>query len=1592
MAIIIDHFQYENSQGQQITLEQGQDTIQASDVIISPASPITTQTSIHISCPSVPDAEIFYTTNGDMPIRGGGAIVVPKANTKLLMHFNGDFTDEIGNAFTTSGGATVDSTETKFGNGAGKFLRTSVRPCIGTPAVNHNFDLIGDFTIAGWFKWASSSPGFPGQQLIGCHRSGVNCDWILYWDAGGPAFHRITFVLSGGDYALRTTDLFVADVNQWYHIAVTRSAGTMRLFVNGVMQNSSVYRPADYICTLPLTIGNSALDSQNNDPMNGYIDEIIIRNDVEAEWATDAGFAVPTLPYSFTAIGTDTNKLITEDGFTIDEAHHVVKAKAFKTGWTTQEAPAVMDYSFASENPLSPFSYNASVVQTLAINLTVPQVATPEISFSRIGDVTTVTITCATLNANIIYGIDETPNINYDAQQKFTISSNCTIRAAATKIDMQDSQEVSAVYDEFILQASDIYMTPSPITVQDHIHISCDAHPNAEIFYTTDGTIPVRSGVVVIPQEKTKLLMHLDGDYTDASNFENIFFAGSGGTLPAIDAANKQFGNGSARFSNNTDVLRSERSHLGDSFLLDSGDFTVDGWFNWDQEPTHDQHLVGCSMGIPYPHWSTYWAIKLVFVSAGQFSLDFNALNNMTIAITYPFQIDTDRWYHIAVVRNNSQIKMYVDGMPVGNIVTDNSQIQIGVDFTIGNDLNNSTPFHGYVDEVRISNNAMWTDAFDRPAFPYSFVDEIGTGSSKKFTNDFIVDVDSPTITAKAFIDGWTWQGEPKSITYSFSQPNPLSPYAYNASVVQSLDITVVQTNPLSPYVYNASSVQSLEIASELLAVEQPQISFNRVGNTTTVTITCATLGVDIYYRVNDGAEIHYSNPFAIAINSSIRAVGKMAGMNDSTEATNSYSGFIVYAADVVITPAAFPVTTQTTISISCSVPGVQILYTTDGTTPEDHVTVTTHAFTGDFTLDVGSITVNAKAFRSGWTTQPSPASITYSVSQPRVAQPVITVVRNGNIATVSIVCATADAVIYYGIDSSPTLPYNPPWFTIEGNSTIRAFGRKLGMNDSAEATSSYSGFVLQASDVFIDPMSESITTQSLINFSCNVPPVQIFYTIDSLTPIDNVESDTNILFVDAFYLGSGNHVVRFKAFKDGWTTQPAPGLMAYSVSQTNPLSPFVYNASIVQSLVVFNVAPRVASPIFQPDGATITEPQLVSIIKESGSRVYWTDNNAETLSDASREYLSPILVSSSVTLRAFATKPGEQDSLVAQAQFYFLSGNVEAPTTDQPSGTYDGAISISLVSATNGATIYYTTDGTVPDQTKLRYDPLFGISITADVTIKAMAWKHGMIPSPVVTFSYHIVTVTKVAKPQITPNGGSFILYTDVTINTITAGATIYYSSDGSNPSSSSPTSTQYVGQIRISHGQTLKAIAVKSDLEDSNVAGAVFNIQQYLTPGVIEVTNDTSSLIGGAAIVRWQVGDPTGITGFKIKYGTESGVYGYTYNITNPGLRTATISGLLNGRRYYFVVVSIYGSDESLPSNELNCVVRDTHAPLPPSNFSATITGDGLGILLRWKNPTTDFDHVVLVKNTNHPPVSTSDGNQIYIGADEEFIDRDI
>lgn len=84
---------------------------------------------------------------------------------------------------------------------------------------------------------------------------------------------------------------------------------------------------------------------------------------------------------------------------------------------------------------------------------------------------------------------------------------------------------------------------------------------------------------------------------------------------------------------------------------------------------------------------------------------------------------------------------------------------------------------------------------------------------------------------------------------------------------------------------------------------------------------------------------------------------------------------------------------------------------------------------------------------------------------------------------------------------------------------------------------------------------------------------------------------------------------------------------------------------------------------------------------------------------------------------------------------------------------------------------------------------------------------------------SIEAVTLEQVIVPVISPVSGTYYANQSVTISCATVGATIYYTTDGNDPTTSS---TPYSGEFQVTQTTTVKAFAVKDGMADSAIATA--------------------------------------------------------------------------------------------------------------------------------------------------------------------------
>jgi hypothetical protein len=128
----------------------------------------------------------------------------------------------------------------------------------------------------------------------------------------------------------------------------------------------------------------------------------------------------------------------------------------------------------------------------------------------------------------------------------------------------------------------------------------------------------------------------------------------------------------------------------------------------------------------------------------------------------------------------------------------------------------------------------------------------------------------------------------------------------------------------------------------------------------------------------------------------------------------------------------------------------------------------------------------------------------------------------------------------------------------------------------------------------------------------------------------------------------------------------------------------------------------------------------------------------------------------------------------------------LDLPTADAPQfapvpGTYYLEQAVSTSVSTTGSVIRYTVDGTDPTNASAPY--FSPIAVTQTTTIRSRTFSDGHLPSGISTAVYAL----QVAPPTFAPVPGSYTGTQEITIQSITSNVTVYYTTDGNEPTTSS-------------------------------------------------------------------------------------------------------------------------------------------------------------------------------------------------------------
>ena len=583
---------------------------------------------------------------------------------------------------------------------------------------------------------------------------------------------------------------------------------------------------------------------------------------------------------------------------------------------------------------------------------------------------------------------------------------------------------------------------------------------------------------------------------------------------------------------------------------------------------------------------------------------------------------------------------------------------------------------------------------------------------------------------------------------------------------------------------------------------------------TANVTIT-AEASASIYYTTDgttpDESSTAYNAPFDVTSSCTVKAIAVKANYANSDIA----SAVIVIDTPTVAAPAFTPAsgvfTDSVVVNITCIETSASIRYTTDGSEP----TETSTLYEEPITL-TATTTVKAKAFKANWHASETVEATYTIVNDAILTVNPATLTFNSNTLTNNITVSAAyinGPIVLTCSDthftlSNDTLTNGNNTVTVTFDGTEPATGTITITGDTLSAQVSLTATVTLPTPT-LTPASGATDTLIEVAIACANANAAIYYTTDGTTPDANATLYSTPIVLNTV----GDHTIKAIAILNSWDNSEV-ATATYTVTAPIPPTP-IYNDTIIYTtgfeasegfvapsnqsnyqndevayygpsaqqwgvyhgIVSTNSVISGAQDIQMRTYHSSTSPHLghlgytftnfdlndvtrvtfqakstnnynvaVSYSIDGGSNYIIGDTIALTSTPANYTFVvSEIGEYASVRLRFTMANPetlptsGNSQFIIDSVVVYGIPGIVheivETPVISPNSGFVYDPVQVSITCATEGASIYYTTDGTEPTENSTLYTTPFTVSSTT--TVKAKAFKTGYTASNVASATY---------------------------------------------------------------------------------------------------------------------------------------------------------------------------------------------------------------------------------------------------------------
>lgn len=574
------------------------------------------------------------------------------------------------------------------------------------------------------------------------------------------------------------------------------------------------------------------------------------------------------------------------------------------------------------------------------------------------------------------------------------------------------------------------------------------------------------------------------------------------------------------------------------------------------------------------------------------------------------------------------------------------------------------------------------------------------------------------------------------------------------------------------------ASLQTSDIAVKNCVITpiklaNPSISFNAA--TEQVTITTTDAGAAISYSYDNSVWNDYSTALTLTGTTTVYA---------KTHKTGYYIDSDVVSKNCLYEKLAVPVITYDSgaeqVVITHSDGSAGLLYSKDGSAPS-------LAYTTAVTISATTL-IRAKATKTGAYIDSDEVYATCIVSDPlKLSSPTMDFDKDLSKLTITATDGVG-ATIKYSTDGSVWNTYSLPIDITVSPTLILSRAEKLG------ETTSDIAFINCVFDKLTIPTISYNSTTKTITLSHSDTNVDILYSLDGSVPTISYVSPISI---------TETKYVRALSTKTG----------AY------------INSDVVSQNCVVEIT-KLAVPTISYSSANKTV--TLNHADATVTKKYYTSTDGGSTWSSVIVYSTPFTLSETTMVKAFVEKSGYANSDEVY-QNCVVEENLVKLTT--PAITYNsGTKTVTIDHSDDLAVIKYSVD----NQTSwVTYSTPFVLAQTT--TVYAKATRSGYLDSDIAE-KYCLVILPTVETPEISLPSGTYNPPVSLTITCPTAGTTLRYTTDGSEPTESS---SAYTGAITLLQSAVVRVKAYKSGYNPSSEVTSVYTIQAE--PPTISPTNDS-------------------------------------------------------------------------------------------------------------------------------------------------------